>query len=87
MAIQPALLVIQQIILNLFEFKVTLEYTSASHWGFTGSCGHYFFVGVLIQKVILVFNIDLLHLLSLCSCLLVCCLLVNKSSPITIQNS
>jgi hypothetical protein len=74
MAIQPTLLVTQQIVFNLFKFKVTLEYTSASHWGFAGSGGHCFFVRVLIQKVIIVFNMDLLHLLSLCSYLLACLL-------------
>jgi len=81
MAIQPTMLVTQQIILNLLEFRVTLEYTGASHWGFVGNCGPCFFVGFLMQKVILVINVDLLHLLFLCSCLLACCPFVNKSFP------
>jgi hypothetical protein len=46
MSIQPSLLVTRQINLNLFEFRVTLEYIGASHWGFASNCGHCFFLGV-----------------------------------------
>jgi hypothetical protein len=79
MAIQPALLVIRQINLHLFDLGL--------HWKIlVHHIGVLLVVvviasllGVLIQKVIMVFNMDLLRLLPLCSCLLARCPLVNKN--------
>jgi hypothetical protein len=78
MAIQPPLLVIWQINLNLFEFKFTSGYIGASHWGFASSCGHCFFVGGSYSESYHDLQYELTPPFA-SLLLLACCPFVNKS--------